>query len=102
MKNPTRVPNRYADSPFVGLTPTSKDERRFFVDFRIPNKFKIAKQYVVKEGDTLQLLAHKFYGFPELWFAIMDANHTILEHPQDLSGLVGYLINIPKVDTSAY
>lgn len=54
-------------------------------------------EYVVREGDRLDLLASHYYGDPRLWWRILDAN-------PDLGGAVeislkdraGEVILIPK------
>lgn len=49
------------------------------------------REYRVREGDRLDLIAEQFYGDPNQWWQIMNANPQIL-YP-DLE--VGELIRIP-------
>tara|TARA_Y100000593_G_scaffold12269_3_gene22445 strand:+ start:2368 stop:2667 length:300 start_codon:yes stop_codon:yes gene_type:complete len=52
-------------------------------------------QYRVREGETFQSIAIKFYNDPELWYYIADSNPNIL-YSYDLYNHVGELINIPS------
>lgn len=55
------------------------------------NKKNAVKHYVVKKGDTLQSIAHKFYKDTSKWRKIADANH--IKHPKKLK--VGKKLVIP-------
>lgn len=50
--------------------------------------------YQFKQGDRLDLLAHKFYGDSQLWWAILDANPLYMT-PWDVPA--GVLLVIPTL-----
>lgn len=52
------------------------------------------ESYTVVEGDTLGTIAERFYGDPNLWRRIYDANRqTIGDNPDNLS--IGTTLRIP-------
>ncbi|MBD0347423.1 MAG: LysM peptidoglycan-binding domain-containing protein, partial [Coleofasciculus sp. Co-bin14] len=54
--------------------------------------------YTVQPGDTLALIAQKFYGDGNLWQLIYDANrNTIGDNPNQLQ--VGMVLVIPAKDS---
>jgi nucleoid-associated protein YgaU len=58
---------------------------------------KEIQKYTVREGDTLQKIAKKFYGITKKWTVIYDANKTTLKGPDKI--YPGQVLNIP-VDSS--
>lgn len=98
MKHANVVPNRYSKTPNIALE-DQRDEAKIFVDFREVQVFATRRQYKVKVGDTLQSIASNVYGYPEMWFVLYEHNLERLNHPSDISGMVGEIIDIP--DTSA-
>lgn len=98
MKHANVVPNRYSKTPNIALE-DQRDEAKIFVDFREVQVLATRRQYKVKVGDTLQSIASNVYGYPEMWFALYEHNLERLNHPSDISGMVGEIIDIP--DTSA-
>lgn len=58
---------------------------------------KDIRKYRVQEGDTLQKIAHRFYGATKKWTMIYDANKTTLKGPDKI--YPGQVLNIP-VDSS--
>lgn len=61
-----------------------------------PDKFAVIQQYIVSEGERLDNLANQFYGDPELFWMICDANGTI--RPNELVESIGnkILITLPQ------
>jgi Uncharacterized protein containing LysM domain len=51
-------------------------------------------QYIVQEGDRIDLLAAKFYGDDGMWYYIADANPEVLDW---FSIYPGQMIRIPNV-----
>lgn len=61
---------------------------------REPVATELALVYQVREGDRLDLLAHKFFHDPRKWWLIADANPDVLA-PDDLLA-PGRLLRIPR------
>lgn len=55
---------------------------------------KEIQKYTVREGDTLQKIAKKFYGTTKKWALIYDANKTTLKGPDKI--YPGQVLNIPQ------
>jgi len=55
-----------------------------------------AREHTVQSGDTLSRLATRFYGAPEKWQKIYEANRGKLKNPNSL--YVGQKITIPPAD----
>lgn len=51
--------------------------------------------YTVKEGDTLQNIAFKFYGNSGYWYYIMERNEIVNPFKEIVPGLI---LKIPKLD----
>jgi len=51
------------------------------------------KQYTVQEGDTLSIIAKKFYGASSRWKEIYEAHKTALPNPRNLK--LGQVLTIP-------
>ena len=101
MKHVNIVPNRYSSTPFISLV-DNRDENRMFVDFREVQSFATRRQYKVKVGDTLQSIASNVYGYPEMWFVLYEHNLEKINHPTDLTEMVGESIDIPDTTASEY
>jgi LysM repeat protein len=54
---------------------------------------KEVQEYTVREGDTLQKIAKKFYGTTKKWTLIYDANKATLKGPDRI--YPGQVLNIP-------
>lgn len=52
------------------------------------------ESYVVQPGDTLSRIASKFYGDPNKWNVIFEANKSLLRRPESVR--VGQTLVIPK------
>ena len=50
--------------------------------------------YMFKRGDNIRLLAHKFYGAHEVWWAILDANP---QYQSELEIKIGDILKIPSM-----
>lgn len=58
--------------------------------------YKVSKDdkvYNIKQGDTLQSIAHKFYGNSKYWYVIADVNEIL--NPLLLN--IGEQLIIPKI-----
>ena len=56
-----------------------------------------SQTYTVQPGDTLYLIAQKFYGYGSLWILIYEANrNAIASNPNQLQ--VGMVLVIPGKD----
>ena len=49
--------------------------------------------YEVKKGDTLSKISRKFYGDPDLYMNIFEANRDVLKNPDLIK--VGQKLRIP-------
>lgn len=50
--------------------------------------------YTVKEGDTLQGIAHALYGDSGLWYVLAEANN--IQNPFDIEEFyAGQILNVP-------
>ncbi|MGY2012120.1 LysM peptidoglycan-binding domain-containing protein [Nocardia gipuzkoensis] len=87
--------SRYANVPVVayhpglGEPPVPHLSRRL-----VPLAERLATlgQHEVVEGDRLDLIAARWYGDPELWWRIADANPSA--HPDELTGQIGRRLRI--------
>jgi nucleoid-associated protein YgaU len=61
---------------------------------REPVATELALVYEVREGDRLDLLAHRFFHDPRKWWLIADANPDVLT-PEELL-IPGRQLRIPK------
>jgi LysM repeat protein len=52
-----------------------------------------ARHYAVRRGDTLSLIAQRFYGNPARWQWIFQANRSTIKNPNMI--FVGAVLNIP-------
>jgi len=52
-----------------------------------------ARTYTVAEGDTLSRISQKFYGTPNRWTEILDANHAAIKDEKSLA--IGITLKIP-------
>lgn len=81
-------------SRYIKSSIFARNGQAFIFNIREKQKFNsnIAVYYTVAEGDTIDGIAFKYYGNPNLYWAILDAN------PQYLSEMdikVGDVIMIP-------
>lgn len=76
------------DSRFAGLSirevsgPDGEPRRAVSLDVNRPRVKDVAARHVVKHGETIDLIARKYYGDERLWWRILDANPLI--YPLDL------------------
>jgi nucleoid-associated protein YgaU len=98
--------SRYADTPV--LRDETTDPPTAYLARRLvpaPERQATLGEHEVQEGDRLDLIAARWYGDPELWWRIADANPS--EHPDDLTATVGRRLRIaapegmPGVDDHA-
>jgi hypothetical protein len=57
-----------------------------------PDSLSLLQQHTVVQGDRLDNLAHKYFGDPELFWRICDANGAI--RPRTLTETVSRLVHI--------
>jgi hypothetical protein len=76
--------------PFRGELRTAITFRK--IDREIPSGSFL---YTIKETDTLDMLAFKFFGVGEYWWYLADLNPHV--EPWDLGNYVGVQIWIPPV-----
>ncbi len=50
--------------------------------------------YRIRKGETLAILARRYYGDPKLWKRIYEANRNVLANPNVLTP--GMLIKLPR------
>lgn len=85
----------YSNSRFIHTRVDMFNYPRFIMGIRQPAIFN--KQncilYRFAVGDNLRVIAHKYYGAPELWWAILDANPT---YDSELEINIGDVILIPN------
>lgn len=53
----------------------------------------VRREHLVMEGDRLDLLAQRYYGDPQKYWLICDANDTVF--PEDLL-VLGRILQIPR------
>jgi hypothetical protein len=77
----------------TGKEPLAHLKRRF-----IPasERYSILREHTVVEGDRVDNLAAQYFGDPELYWRLCDAN--VVMHPQELTETVGakVLITLPE------
>jgi LysM repeat protein len=52
-----------------------------------------ARRYTVKPGDTLSLIAQRFYGSPARWQWLYQANRSVIKNPNVIEP--GQVLNVP-------
>ncbi|WP_431970461.1 LysM peptidoglycan-binding domain-containing protein [Nocardia sp. bgisy134] len=93
----TTYPNtsRYVDTPVVAHDPGTGEPPVPYLSRRLvplPERLATLGQYEVVEGDRLDLISARWYGDPELWWRIADANPS--SHPDELTAKVGRRLRI--------
>jgi len=69
---------------------SQEEKKGLFLD---PKKPETIKSYTVKAGDTLSMIAKKFYGDAAKYNEIFEANKEILSSADDIK--VGQELKIP-------
>ena len=87
--------SRYRDA--VIATHTGADGRvRPWVTLRIATDPVATVEYVVRNNDRIDLLAHRAYGDPSLWWQIADANTAeVTDGPSGLVDEPGSRLELP-------
>lgn len=88
--------SRYADTPVVaqpGDPPIAHLGRRLVP---LPERLATLGEHEVVEGDRLDLIAARWYGDPELWWRIADANPCA--HPDELTAQIGRRLRITALE----
>jgi nucleoid-associated protein YgaU len=57
------------------------------------SSWDVAQYHVVEKGDTLSKIAEKYYGDPNLYPQIFEANQDILKDPNQIQ--IGQKLRIP-------
>lgn len=101
MKDPTKVPNRYINNDWYYYKVSTKSRNGLYQDFRVPEEFTVFTFYRINSGDSIHSIARKFYGYPEMFFVILDANPEI-ESAWDVQNMTGEVIKIPRTGAGEY
>ena len=80
--------SRYADTPVVPVPAPHLGRRTV----PLPERLGTLGEHEVVEGDRLDLIAARWYGDPELWWRIVDANPC--GHPDELTATIGRRLRI--------
>jgi len=84
--------SRYAMSPLVAI-PTTPDGRSTVAVFGPPRTVPMSYGYYrIKDGDRFDSLAQQFYGRPDRWWILADANPEVF-YPGNLQP--GAIIKVP-------
>jgi hypothetical protein len=87
--------SRYAGFAVVAYDPGNGDPPVPYLARRLvplPERLATLGEHEVVEGDRLDLVAARWYGDPELWWRIADANPAA--HPDELTATVGRRLRI--------
>lgn len=88
--------SRYQTSQLIFVV-DGEGEPRHIVDFPPPRPLAFsATRHVVREFDRLDLLAAQYYGDPELWWVLAEANPEVF-YPEDIPP--GTSLRIPSAPT---
>lgn len=85
----------YLSSPYDNARVIEYDDGSFIVEsMDIGNTVESTSTYTVKDGDTLQSIAHAMYGDSGLWYLLAEANS--IHNPFDiLEFYPGQLLKVP-------
>ena len=62
--------------------------------YEMPEKIKTSRFYIVRKGDTLSAISRRYYGSPNKWHRIHEANYDVLSgNPNKLAP--GMKLTIP-------
>lgn len=50
----------------------------------VEQEYKVQKFYIIRKGDTLSKISRKYYGTPDQWYRIHQANKDVLPNPDKL------------------
>ncbi len=90
---PVKPDSRYAELPMLDTAAPDGGERRVLaLRLERPAEPVEAVPYRLRHGETVELLARRFFGDERLWWRLLDANPLI--HPFDLEP--GDVINVPR------
>lgn len=94
------VPNRYKHQMFIAAR-NADGSYSLSISFRVPfinlSSINRVLKHRVKGNETLDKIALEYYGVPDLWYVIADANPIKLFYPNDILLLKGEYIDIPPV-----
>ena len=90
------IGSRYENSTVDFIAPQNAQEAAPVVFYSFPATSTIYQysEYLWKSGDRLESVAAKFYGYPELWWIIAQANPQVYDH---LDIKAGSVLRIPHV-----
>jgi nucleoid-associated protein YgaU len=89
----SRPNSRYANDPVTVVTTERGTHQSVNVPTPLTRIFHYT-EYMVEDGESIDLLAFDFLGDGELWWMIADANPEILDWAELAPGTV---IRIPRV-----
>jgi nucleoid-associated protein YgaU len=65
----------------------------------VDEKLDLTKEYKVKTGDSLEQIARKLYGRPEMKFKLYDANKALIG-PDENRLKIGWVLKLPEPPTN--
>jgi len=60
----------------------------------VEKSYQTQKFYIVRKGDTLSKISKRYYGSPNRWYKIYEANRDVLDNPDMLR--LGMKLRIPN------
>lgn len=73
---------------------TSEEQTELAEKVYVEEKYETQKFYIVRKGDTLSRISRIYYGSPNKWYKIYEANRDQLDNPDVLKP--GMKLRIPK------
>lgn len=96
-ENPLADPMKLKAGQTLRLPP--KDARPENIPEKLYAELTTDIKYVISSGDTLSAIARRFYGKPDLYTIIYNANRDVIPNPDNLK--MGIEIRIPKYQRPA-
>lgn len=87
--------SRYAGTPILTRDPGIGGDPLAYLGRRLlpqPQHLGVLGEHAVVGGDRLDSLAARYFGDPELWWRIADAN--VAAHPDELTATIGRWLRI--------
>ena len=90
------IGSRYEKATIDFIAPDASLEAApvVFYSFPGPTSTYTYSEYLWKTGDRLEAVAAKYYGYPELWWLIAQANPQVADHVFIPAGTV---LRVPNV-----
>lgn len=84
--------SRYNKTPQIQYEGITLVNKRRYTNFSRENCYK----YEIKEGDSLDLISHRFLGNSLFWWTIFELNQDVIKDYFNLP--IGGIILIPKAE----